>query len=163
MKVKLVKIKVLGKGSHGVVHLVKTLASIYNQIYAVNLSIFPILFNVMVSRVLSKNEESFTCSLRIDEQVWWVLDIHEKWLIHFDLKPDNILPFPPQHGTGLPTLNIADSRYYIPLESIVEAVSSALDIRDKLLRGESPNILEGVLKLGKSFLMECFTIDPNKR
>ncbi|PPR92815.1 hypothetical protein GOBAR_AA27855 [Gossypium barbadense] len=37
------------------------------------------------------------------------------------------------------------------------------DLRDKLLRGESPNIPKDVLKLGKSFSRECFTIDPNKR
>ncbi|MBA0754223.1 hypothetical protein Gogos_021286 [Gossypium gossypioides] len=37
------------------------------------------------------------------------------------------------------------------------------ELRDKLLRGESPNILEDMSKLGKSFLKECFVIDPNKR
>ncbi|KAH1084399.1 hypothetical protein J1N35_024160 [Gossypium stocksii] len=36
------------------------------------------------------------------------------------------------------------------------------DLRDKLLRGESPNISEDMSKLGKSFLKECFAIDPNK-
>ncbi|MBA0687614.1 hypothetical protein Goari_015129, partial [Gossypium aridum] len=37
------------------------------------------------------------------------------------------------------------------------------ELRDKLLRGESPNIPEDMSKLGKSFLKECFVIDPNKR
>ncbi|MBA0716769.1 hypothetical protein Golax_015575 [Gossypium laxum] len=37
------------------------------------------------------------------------------------------------------------------------------ELRDKLLRGESPNILKDMSKLGKSFLKECFAIDPNKK
>ncbi|KAK5787314.1 mitogen-activated protein kinase kinase kinase 5-like [Gossypium arboreum] len=135
-----------------------------------------------------------------------LLDNHEKGFICSDLKPGNILVFPPQHGTSLSTLKIADFglakqlgvkdtrfgfrgiRYYMSSGSIFEEVSGALDIwslgcievqivmgrlpwdtrdrdelRDKLLRGESPNILEDMSKLGKSFLKECFAIDPNKR
>ncbi|KAK5787307.1 hypothetical protein PVK06_041961 [Gossypium arboreum] len=74
------------------------------------------------------------------------------------------------------------------LESIAGEVSGALDIwslgcivvqmimgrlpwdtcgrdelKDKLLRGKSPNIPENMSKLGKSFLKECFVIDLNKR
>ncbi|PPD73738.1 hypothetical protein GOBAR_DD29335 [Gossypium barbadense] len=37
------------------------------------------------------------------------------------------------------------------------------ELRDKLLRGESPNIPKNMSELGKSFLRKCFTIDPNKR
>ncbi|MBA0742816.1 hypothetical protein Gogos_015833 [Gossypium gossypioides] len=80
------------------------------------------------------------------------------------------------------------TRYYMSPESIVREVSGALDIwslgcivvqmimerlpwdtcdgdelRDKLLKGESPNISEDMSKLGKSFLKECFVVDPNKR
>ncbi|MBA0846450.1 hypothetical protein Goshw_002308, partial [Gossypium schwendimanii] len=134
------------------------------------------------------------------------LDVHEKGFIHFDLELGNILAFPLQHGTHLPTLKIADfrlakqkgvkdtmfgfrgTRYYMSPKSVVGKVSGALDIwllgcivaemitgrspwdthdrddlRDKLLMGESPNILEDMSKLGKSFLRECFTINPNKR
>ncbi|MBA0619533.1 hypothetical protein Godav_028692 [Gossypium davidsonii] len=97
-----------------------------------------------------------------------LLDIHGKRFIHSDLKP------------GI--------RYYMSLGSIFEEVSGALDIwslgcievqmimgklpwdtrdqdelRDKLLRGESPSILEDMSKLGNGFLKECFAIDPNKR
>ncbi|KAB2073569.1 hypothetical protein ES319_A07G092200v1 [Gossypium barbadense] len=39
-----------------------------------------------------------------------LLDVHERVLIHFDLKPGNILAFTPQHGTRLSTLKIADFR-----------------------------------------------------
>ncbi|KAG4137714.1 hypothetical protein ERO13_D07G088533v2 [Gossypium hirsutum] len=118
-----------------------------------------------------------------------LLDVHEKGFIHSDLKPSNILVFTPQHGTYLPILKIADfglakqqgakdtrsrfrgTKYYMSPESIVGEVSGRLpwdthdqdDLRDKLLRGESPNIPEDMSKLGKSFLRECFTIDPNKR
>ncbi|KAB2006814.1 hypothetical protein ES319_D11G374000v1, partial [Gossypium barbadense] len=75
-----------------------------------------------------------------------LLDIHEKRFIHSDLKPGNILVFPPQHGTNLSTLKTADFglakqlgvkdtrfefqgiRYYMSLGSIFEEVSGALDI-----------------------------------
>ncbi|KAH1106145.1 hypothetical protein J1N35_009913 [Gossypium stocksii] len=79
--------------------------------------------------------------------------------------------------------------YCMSPESIVEEVSGALDkwssgcivvemnimrilpwdthdrddLTNKLLRGQSPNILKDMSKLQKSFLRECFTIDPNKR
>ncbi|GMI83520.1 mitogen-activated protein kinase kinase kinase 16 [Hibiscus trionum] len=36
MDVKVVKIKVLGKGCHGVVHLVKTIAPVYNKVFAMS-------------------------------------------------------------------------------------------------------------------------------
>ncbi|MBA0737288.1 hypothetical protein Gogos_010758, partial [Gossypium gossypioides] len=80
------------------------------------------------------------------------------------------------------------TRYYMSPESIVEEVSGALnkwslgcivvemitgilpwdthdrdDLTGKLLRGESPNIPKDMSKLEKSFLRECFAIDPNKR
>lgn len=75
-----------------------------------------------------------------------LLDVHEKGFIHSDRKLGNILAFPPQHGTHLPTLKIADFRlakqqgvkdtrfgfrgtmYYMSPESVVGKVSGALDI-----------------------------------
>ncbi|PPD70081.1 hypothetical protein GOBAR_DD33036 [Gossypium barbadense] len=56
------------------------------------------------------------------------------------------------------------TKYYMSPESIVgEDTHDQDDLREKLLRGELPNIPEDMSKLGKSFLRECFTIDPNKR
>ncbi|KAH1084312.1 hypothetical protein J1N35_024073 [Gossypium stocksii] len=248
-----VKIKVLGQGSYGVVYLVKPVHSIYNQIYALKSA------NEEYSFFLRKEEEillkfincpniiqcygGFTSVEREQGKVYnmfleyapggslldlmkkyggkiperdvncytqmileGLLDIHEKGYIHSDLKPGNILVFPPQHDTRLSTLKIADfglakrervqdtwigfrgTRYYMSPESIIGEISGALDIwslgcivvqmitgrlpwdtcdgaklRDKLLRGESPNIPEDMSKLGKSFLKECFIVDPNKR
>ncbi|KAK6285031.1 hypothetical protein POUND7_003983 [Theobroma cacao] len=37
------------------------------------------------------------------------------------------------------------------------------DLRDKLLRGESPNIPANMSSMGKNFLMKCFARDPNER
>ncbi|XP_017628519.1 mitogen-activated protein kinase kinase kinase 20-like [Gossypium arboreum] len=247
------KIKVLGKGSYGVVYLVKTVAPAYNQIYALKSA------NEEYSLFLRKEEEillkfvncsniiqcygGFTSVEREQRMVYNIfleyapggslldlikkyggkiperdvncytqmileglLDIHEKGYIHSDLKPGNILVFPPQHCTRLSTLKIADfglakregvqdtwigfrgTKYYMSPESIVGEISGALDIwslgcivvqmitgrlpwdtcdgdklNDKLLRGESPNIPEDMSELGKSFLKECFVVDPNKR
>ncbi|KAH1046099.1 hypothetical protein J1N35_036883 [Gossypium stocksii] len=111
-----------------------------------------------------------------------LLDVHEKRFIHSNLKPSNILAFPPQHDTNLPTLKIVDfrlakqqgvkdTRFRFRGCIVVEMTKKRLpsdtydrdDLKDKLLRGEPPNILEDMSKLGKSFLRECFTIDPNKR
>ncbi|KAG8480747.1 hypothetical protein CXB51_025130 [Gossypium anomalum] len=75
-----------------------------------------------------------------------LLDVHEKRFIHSDLKPGNILAFPPQHGTGLPTLKIVDFKlakqrrvkdtrfmfqstmYHMSPEPIFGEVSGALEI-----------------------------------
>ncbi|XP_017978227.1 PREDICTED: mitogen-activated protein kinase kinase 7 [Theobroma cacao] len=37
------------------------------------------------------------------------------------------------------------------------------DLRDKLLRGESPNIPANMSSMGKNFLIKCFARDPNER
>ncbi|XP_052489907.1 mitogen-activated protein kinase kinase kinase 20-like [Gossypium raimondii] len=102
-----------------------------------------------------------------------LLDVYEKGFIHSDRKLGNILAFPPQHGTHLPTLKIVDFR--LAKQQGVKDTRFGFqgrspwdthdrdDLRDKLLMGESPNILEDMSKLGNSFLRECFTINPNKR
>ncbi|MBA0604656.1 hypothetical protein Godav_017306 [Gossypium davidsonii] len=107
MEAKVMKIKVLGNGSYGVMNLVKTIAPVYDQIYVVKSA------NEKYSSflLLSKDEERFIiCSLKmLQEMILEVLlDVHEKGFIHSGLKPSNILAFRPQYGTGLPTLKIAD-------------------------------------------------------
>ncbi|XVE62236.1 hypothetical protein DITRI_Ditri06bG0101800 [Diplodiscus trichospermus] len=37
------------------------------------------------------------------------------------------------------------------------------DLRDKLLRGDVPNISENMSIIGKNFITKCFTLDPNQR
>nr|KJB08636.1 hypothetical protein B456_001G094900 [Gossypium raimondii] len=218
MELKVMKIKVLGRGTSGVVHLVKIVAPIYNQIYAVKsfvgcpniiqcycgftsaeqgrgevynlfLEYAPggSLLDMMNKYGGKIPERDVNCYTQMILE--GLLDVYEKGFIHSDRKLGNILAFPPQHGTHLPTLKIVDFRlakqqgvkdtrfgfqgtmYYMSPESIVEKVSGRSpwdthdrdDLRDKLLMGESPNILEDMSKLGNSFLRECFTINPNKR
>ncbi|MBA0820608.1 hypothetical protein Gohar_028327 [Gossypium harknessii] len=88
-----------------------------------------------------------------------LLDIHEKGYIHSNLKPGNILVFPLQHGTGLSTLKIAD--FGLAKQQEIKDTRSGFrgtrrlpwdtcdgdELRDKLLRGESPNIPEDMSKL----------------
>ncbi|MBA0788664.1 hypothetical protein Gotri_011897 [Gossypium trilobum] len=88
-----------------------------------------------------------------------LLDIHEKGYIHSNLKPGNILVFPLQHGTGLSTLKIAD--FGLAKQQEIKDTRSGFrgtrrlpwdtcdgdELRDKLLRGESPNIPKDMSKL----------------
>ncbi|KAB2020791.1 hypothetical protein ES319_D07G093200v1, partial [Gossypium barbadense] len=81
-----------------------------------------------------------------------------------------------QQGVKDTRFGFRGTRYYMSPELslgciVVEIITGRLpwdthdrdDLRDKLLMGESPNILEDMSKLGKSFLRECFTMNPNKR
>ncbi|PPD70079.1 hypothetical protein GOBAR_DD33034 [Gossypium barbadense] len=98
MEAKVMKIKVLGNGSYGVMNLVKTIAPIYDQIY-----VEVVCLNTYGGKIPEMNVNCYT---QMISEV--LLDVHEKGFIHSDLKPSNILAFPPQYDTGLPTLKIAD-------------------------------------------------------
>ncbi|MFQ6619486.1 hypothetical protein Gotur_001410 [Gossypium turneri] len=120
MEAKVMKIKVLGNGSYGVMNLVKTIAPVYDQIYVVNVEqgrgeVYNMfienapggsLLDLMNTYGGKIPEMNVNCYTQMILEV--LLDVHEKGFIHSDLKPSNILAFPPQHGTGLPTLKIAD-------------------------------------------------------
>lgn len=61
------------------------------------------LMNKYDSKILKKDVNCYTQII-----LKGILDTHEKGYIDSDLKRGNILVFPPQHGTDLSTLKIAD-------------------------------------------------------
>ncbi|KAK8477518.1 hypothetical protein V6N13_069261 [Hibiscus sabdariffa] len=155
MYVRVVKIKVLGEGCFGVVHLVKTIAPVYNKVYAMKsvdedhssslrkeeeiLQLFVdspnvvrchggftsverergVVYNMFMEyasegsllNLMRKNggripERDVNCYTRMILE--GLFDIHRKGFVHCDLKPGNILVFPPRDGRGLASLKIAD-------------------------------------------------------
>ncbi|KAK8485874.1 hypothetical protein V6N13_015282 [Hibiscus sabdariffa] len=193
MNVRVVKIKVLGEGCFGVVHLVKTIAPVYNKVHAMKsadedhssslrkeekiLQQFVdspnvvrchggftsverergVVYNMFMEyasegsllNLMRKNggripERDVNCYTRMILE--GLFDIHMKGFVHCDLKPGNILVFPPRDGTGLASLKIADFglakqvgvskvRYgfqgsvpYMSPESIMGDVTGALDV-----------------------------------
>ncbi|KAE8724698.1 putative FAD-binding Berberine family protein [Hibiscus syriacus] len=193
MDVKVVKIKVLGKGCFGVVHLVKTITLVYNQVYAMKsadedhtpslrmeeeiIQQFVdspniiqcyggftsierergMVYNILLEYASGGNledlinkyggdipERDVACYTRMILE--GLSSIHRKGYVHSDLKPANILVFPPHGGTGLPNLKIGDfgiakeervkemgfgfrgSIPYMSPESILGDVSGALDV-----------------------------------
>ncbi|KAL4319591.1 hypothetical protein GQ457_18G018110 [Hibiscus cannabinus] len=240
MDVRVVKIKVLGEGCFGVVHLVKTIAPVYNKVYVMKsadedhssslrkeeeiLQQFVdspnvvrchggftsverergVVYNMFMEyasegsllNLMSKNggripERDVKCYTRMILE--GLFDIHRKGFVHCDLKPGNILVFPPREGTGLASLRIGDFGFqgsvpYMSPESILGDVTGALDVWSlgcvvvqmitgrlpwdtcdpndlmlKLFSGESPNFPEDMSILGKDFLQKCFVSDPNQR
>ncbi|XP_022747919.1 mitogen-activated protein kinase kinase kinase 17-like [Durio zibethinus] len=256
MEVKGVRVKVLGRGSYGAVHLVQTIGHV-PQFYAVKSAdetmssslrkeyqilqqfiacpnivrcfgaftsvrrggqgnVFNLfleyasegsLLDLMTEYGGKIPERDVKCYARMI--VEGLVDVHKKGYIHSDLKPGNILVFPPQDSIGLNTLKIADfglvkqygvedkriweygfrgTAIYMSPESVIGEVTGALDIwslgciivemitgklpwvfrnlkdlRDKLLRGETPQIPENMSSMGKNFLIKCFARDPNQR
>ncbi|XP_039040910.1 mitogen-activated protein kinase kinase kinase 17-like [Hibiscus syriacus] len=121
MDVKVVKIKVLGKGSYGVVHLVKTKTPLYNQCYGGFTSIERergVVYNMFLEYASGGNLEDVInkyggkipeeISIVYTDDTWRAFEHSSKRFVHSDLKPANILVFPPQDGTGLPNLKIAE-------------------------------------------------------
>ncbi|KAK8660029.1 hypothetical protein V6N13_050965 [Hibiscus sabdariffa] len=193
MNVRVVKIKVLGEGCFGVVHLVKTIAPVYNKVYAMKsadenhsssmrkeeeiLQQFVdspnvvrchggftsverergVVYNMFMEyaaegsllNLMRKNggripERDVNCYTRMILE--GLFDIHQKGFVHCDLKPGNILVFPPREDTGLASLKIGDfglakqvgvskvkygfqgSVPYMSPESILGDVTGALDV-----------------------------------
>ncbi|MBA0757441.1 hypothetical protein Gotri_020541, partial [Gossypium trilobum] len=117
MEAKVMKIKVLENGSYGVMNLAKTIAPVYDQISQGRGEVYNMfienasggsLLDLMNTYGGKIPEMNVNCYTQMISEV--LLDVHEKGFIHSDLKPSNILAFPPQHGIGLPTLKIADFR-----------------------------------------------------
>ena len=154
MEVKGVSIKILGRGSSGVVHLVQTIAPV-RQFYAVKSAYEDVSFSLVKEQQILQQFigcpniircfGAFTSVQRDQRKVFnlfleyasegslldlmkeyggkiperdvkcyarmileGLVHIHKKGYIHSDLKPGNILVFPPQDGIGLDTLKIAD-------------------------------------------------------
>ncbi|XP_022747915.1 cyclin-dependent kinase 7-like [Durio zibethinus] len=123
MEVKGVRVKVLGRGSYGVVHLVQTVGYV-PQFYAVKSADETISSSLRKEHQILQQfiggslldlmreyggkipERDVKCYARMILE--GLVDIHKKGCIHSDLKPGNILVFPPQDSIGLNTLKIAD-------------------------------------------------------
>ncbi|KAK6253832.1 hypothetical protein QUC31_015552 [Theobroma cacao] len=150
MELKGVNIKVLGKGSYGVVHFVKTKIP-SSQFYAVQSA------DEAMSSTLRRKRKSFNSLLIPPILVCKMKEASTTC---------NILGFPSQDGIGLAALKIqkfGDMVFEMINGRLPWAYRNLMDLRDKFLWGESANIPENMSSMGKDFLMKCFARDPNQR
>ncbi|KAL4319202.1 hypothetical protein GQ457_18G018100 [Hibiscus cannabinus] len=148
MNVRVVKIKVLGDGCFGVVHLVKTIAPVYNKVYA-----------------MKSADEDHSSSLRKKKSFNTKQVGVSKVKYGFQgsvpyMSPESIL------GDVTGALDVW-SLGCVVVEMITGRLPwdtcDANDLMLKLFSGESPNIPEDMSILGKDFLQKCFVSDPNQR
>ncbi|XP_022769601.1 phosphoenolpyruvate carboxylase kinase 1-like [Durio zibethinus] len=148
MEVKGVKLKVLGRGAYGVVHLVET-TSPCSGLFAVKSA--PLTKSFSLSKEWEIFKKFIGCPNIV--QCFGGFTSFERdggGYIHSDLKPENILVFPSQTGSDLNTLKIADfglarqcgekdipqlweygfrgTADYMSPESVMGEISGALDI-----------------------------------